>query len=486
MPDKRPNILWIMSEQTNANCIGCYGSPDVKTPNIDALAGGGVRFERAYATNPTCMPSRFSYLSGMYPHSHGIGANHSEACPDPALALTRALAEQAGYSTGFAGKTHIGRWEDQVFDVGFPSTGSPNRNGYREYLEENDLTKLVKPVTAEEHIHYDMHQTELPYEHSQPVWTANTAMRVMDELKDPFFMWVSFDKPHGPFTLPKDPPVTYDPRDLSLPPGSSRSFHLKPFSQRLGIENMWDIETTGEGPFLRALAAYYTLISMVDDNIGRLMKHLDERGILENTIVIYCADHGDFGGEHGQIGKNALGGYEQIYRVPMVWSWKGQFGREVVRGLVENVDFFPTVCDLVGVEPPASVQGESYAHALRMSAGNCGYKQFQGKEAVFFEASSLTRTVRTTTHKLTYRYDGAEQGEMYDLTRDPMETVNLFDLPECAPLRERLLRKLLNQMIRTEQPRTFSECDQPAPPWRWFQKNFAEASETPRDRKRID
>jgi len=487
MSDRRPNILWIMSEQTNLNCLGCYGSPDVKTPHIDALARGGVRFDHAYATNPICMPSRLSYLSGMYPHTHGFQTNGpGDMGPDPRFALTRLLREQAGYSSGMAGKTHIGTWEAECFDTRMVSTGSPAGNDFADYLRGKGYSYPEGKRTAEDHVNYDTLVTDVPYEHSQPTWTANSSMRVMDGLQEPFFMWTSFDKPHGPFHLPKDPPVEYDPATLGLPPGDIRRFKLKPFSQRLGIEAMWSIDITGEEAFRRGLAAYYTLISMVDDNIGNLVEYLRRRGILENTIIVYCADHGDFGGEHGQIGKNAIGGYEQLYHIPLVWSWAGQFGREVVNGMVENVDFFPTVCELLGLDVPAWVQGDSYAHALRMSAACRGYLPFPGKESVFFQAASITKTVRTRTHKLTYRFDGREEGELYDLIHDPMETENLFESPRHVHVREKLLRMLLDHLYRTEQPRVWSECEhRAAPPWRWFQKTFSGQLEVPPDRNRL-
>jgi arylsulfatase A-like enzyme len=225
---------------------------------------------------------------------------------------------------------------------------------------------------------------------------------------------------------------------------------------------------------------------MMDAGVGRLMDYLRDRGLLENTIVVYCADHGDFGGEKGQIGKNALGGYEPVYRVPLMWSWEGQFGKDVVREMVENVDFFPTVCDLAGVDVPAKVQGESYAHPLRWSAAASDHRPFEGKESVFLQDNAVLKTVRTRTHKLSYRFDGqSEKGELYDLTTDPYERVNLFDDPAYAHVQEKLLRKIINHMIRTEQPRSYAESRKAAPPWRWFQKNFKIEGEVKPDMNRV-
>ena len=480
MTERRPNIVWIMSEQTNANCLGCYGSPDCQTPNIDALAENGVRFDRAYSTSPICMPSRLTYLSGQCVRTHGFYGNTNHDGPEPSLALTRLLKEQAGYSSAAVGKMHIGLWDEQVFDRVAIAAGSRLNNDYQDYLKEQGLADKQTGWRKDDNVNFMLSRDGVPYEHSQPAWNARACAQMFDELKEPFFLWSSFSKPHPPFNLPADPPVTYDPAALSLPPGDIEAFKMKPFSTRLGVENIWDIETAGEEKFREGLAAYYTLISMMDDGIGRIVRSLEERNLLENTIIVYCADHGDFGGEHGQIGKNAVGGYEQLYRVPLIWYWAGHTGKEVIRALVDNTDFFPTVCDLLGLETPDSVQGESYARPVVLSGGTGGTPPFEGKESVLLEHCGMLKTVRTMTHKLSYRFDGrSEKGEMYDLTRDPLETVNLFDDPAHAHVRERLLRLIVNHLISAEQPRLWGPMIA-RPGWRWFERNFpAELPETP-------
>ena len=471
---KKPNILWIMSDQVNADCLGCYGSKDCKTPNIDKLAEHGVRFDRAYTTSAICMPSRLTYLSGQYAKTHGFTYNTNTDNPDPRLAITNYLRDKAGYSSGAVGKMHIGGWDAQIFDNTAFSFGSTQPNKYRQYLKDQGLFEKETAWTKDDYVHFMLSQSGVPYEHSQPVWTAKKTNEMIDGFKEPFFLWTSFSKPHAPYNLPPDPPVKYDPASLTLPPIDIGAYHSKPFSARLGVENIWDIESAGEEKFREGLAAYYTLISMTDDAIGRIYRHLEEKKLLEDTVIIYCSDHGDFAGEHGQIAKNTVGGgHEPIFRVPLICYWKGHTGKEVVRSLVDNTDFFPTVCDLVGVDTPAWVQGESYARPVVMSGSTGCAPPFEGKDSILMEYYGVHKTVRTQNHKLSYCFDGAERGEMYDLVKDPNEFNNLFDSPEHRHVRERLLRTLVNNLIKTEQPKCWAPCTK-RPDWRWY-KQFPES-----------
>lgn len=463
MPDPRPNILFIISDQHNARCVGYENHPDVKTPNLDTLARNGVQFRRAYTTKAECMPSRITFLTGLYPHTHGIYANTNDRISDlPSLAAL--LRDKAGYRTGAVGKWHMGDWRTSGFEDIVPQV-SPWGNRYVEDLEARGV-----PIEEPDIVECYTGQTDMCYEDTEPRWVGRETNKMIDRLGDePWFIYCSYEPPHDPYKVPKDNPFPYDPNEIELPPYDIDHFRTKPFSWRRGVENLWHAGAAGEPKVREALANYYSLISMVDDNIGRTIRHLEERGLLDNTIVIYTSDHGDFAGEHGQIGKNAPGAYESLYRIPMLFYWKGRFGREVSYNMVDNVDFFPTICGLLGLDVPMHAQGESFHSVLMASDTNCGYPSPR-KEKVFFDEPFL-KTVRTPTRKLTFSFAGEKKGEMYDLELDPGETRNVYDDPHYREDRSKLTEDILAWLISTEQPEVWEELRFPMPPFRWYRMN---------------
>jgi len=459
-----PNILFIMSDQHNARCVGYEGHPDVKTPNLDRMARNGVQFRRAYSASPECMPSRISFFTGLYPHTHGIYTNTNEEIPD-FISLADYLRSERGYRTGAVGKWHLGDWKGCGFEHVVPGAGSPWENRYARYLRDNGVEKQNVDVVDCQAGQVDMH-----YEDTRASWTGRETIEMIEKLKDgPFFIYSSYGPPHNPYEVPADNPFPYDPGKITLPPYDIRRFRNRPFSWRRGVENIWHVEAAGEEKIREALANYYSLISMVDDNIGKAVAFLDELGLLEDTIIIYAADHGDFAGEHGQMAKNAPGGYEALFRIPLLFYWKGHFGKEVCYNMVQNVDLFPTVCELLELDVPMRVQGESFAPILKDSKYTCGFP-FRRKEKVFFD-TPLYKTVRTPTRKLTFCFDGQIRGEMYNVDEDPWETEDVFEDPRYREERARLTEELLSWLISTEQPEVWSEAELPMPPFPYFQKN---------------
>lgn len=465
---KKPNILLLMTDQHRFECLGCHGHPMVRTPNIDRLAADGVDFQRCYSQSAICMPSRLSVFTGQYLHTHGVLHNSAAVSVTHLNTLPQRL-KALGYQTAAIGKTHAGPCKDLGFDVSRICGGASNGevNAYREYLAERGLTE---PDPDRAMKAYDAYVSALPYEHTNEAWTGNEALKFLEarDSESPFMLWLSFERPHAPTCVPSDNPFPYDPAAIELPPYDER-FYNKPDTRRPGCENMWNVFNTGEPALRQALANYYSLISMIDDQIGRVLRHLEESGELDNTLVIFTADHGEFAGAYGQFGKNTST-FDVLYRVPFIWSWKGNTGRQRSYELVELVDLMPTVLDLVGDKCPRSVQGKSLREPILGSAKRCDWP-WDGKDAVFFE-TPFVKTVRTKNYKLSIGHKGHRRswGQLYHLDKDPMELENLYDQPGTATIQHQLEHRLVEWFIETQQPQVYDpDGDKTSVDWRWFQ-----------------
>ncbi|WP_135557553.1 sulfatase family protein [Paenibacillus cymbidii] len=458
---KRPNVLFLFSDQHNARCLSCAGHPDVRTPHLDRLAGEGVRFEQAYANNPICTPSRISFLSGLYPSTHGYYGLYGPSPSAPMTSLFRWFREH-GYRTGALGKLHTPRyWIEAdcqfVYDefIEFPKyaegAGLYERNDNRAFLGERDGETSL-----------------LPLEHSCELALAKQAVRFMrgegeprdrESAEKPWLAWVSFSRPHQPYT-PSEPFASmYPPEALTLPPfGDGEKAEVR--------RKRGDLP---EARLRKLLAAYLGLVSQVDHAIGLIVEELERLGQLENTIVVYCADHGDYAGEHGLMEKKGGISYSAITRVPLIVrlpSGSGGPRGTVNRDIVESVDLFPTLCALAGIDAPNTVQGSSFAGLLAGGGGGEGEQGlasggFEGGDAEGegggFRTSALTENAyRKAIVAGGWRYvanlDGEQEDELYDLDADPWELCNRIDEPACADKARDMLRLLLDRTVRARKP----------------------------------
>ncbi len=486
MARKGPNVLIITNDQHHAGCFSGSQRPQVRTPNIDALAHQGVSFSRSYSSAPECIPSRMSMLTGMYVHSHRL-YNGMVAIPESYRALPQVLKEQLGYATAIVGKKHYGRWAKEPFQ----SDTGELMAGYGEYLRKVGWHETYAREYSARYADFLAYTSKVPYEHCEPVWVANTTIRKIDELaaEGAFLLWSNFSAPHPPYCNSFDSPHHYSPEEIDYSTithrdlADLRALSLRPGAVRMGVENAWHADVVGEGPYREALAQYYGMCSTADDCIGRIIGHLKKRDILENTIVVFNSDHGDFAGEYGMLGKNAVGHFECLHRVPTIWYWKGHFGPERVDSLVENIDIFPTLCNLLGAEIPPSVQGDSYADVLRFSSGGAGPIPVT-KEAVFFD-TCFVKSIRTRRYRLTYSTAGADYCELFDYQDDPHERTNRFDDAGYVGVQERLMARLLDWMIRTEQPLGWELERRLHPPTRWYREHPHAREDIPVNQDRI-
>ncbi len=442
---KKPNILWICSDQQRWNTIHALGNQFIRTPNLDRLVREGVAFNYAHCTAPVCTPSRASFLTGMYPSTLHATKNGAERWPETAPLVTK-LLKDSGYDCGLVGKLHLSTAqmhtpEKRPLDDGyrfFAYSHSPHQGG-----EENHYLKWLK----DQGIRYGDIPTlsgEQQVALDQTTWAANEAIRFIDqEHNGPWLMSLNMYAPHGP----NNPPDPYlDRFDIeSLPGPVFRDSDLKQKS----VFNDVTFQSTPRHPdsidARVRQARYWAEIELIDANIGRLLDHLDRSGQLDNTLIIFTSDHGEMLGDHGLINKGCRF-YEGLVRVPLIFWWPGHIKKGLQsNALVELIDIAPTLLEITGEPVPARMQGKSLLPILEGRADPDEFRPYVRSE--FYETLksgprdrvSNATMIRTRNHKLV-NYHGHEKGELFDLRKDPEEFENLWDDPASQQVKLELMR----------------------------------------------
>ncbi len=456
MPD-RPNVLWLMADQHNAGSLGAAGHPLVRTPNLDRLAESGVRFTRAYCNNPICSPSRISFAAGQYVHTHGFIGNdnfeHPSRNPDTLAAVFR----RNGWQTALIGKAHMIReWDREAYehirycDLCDADRLNPLSNHYFRYLVELGLGDMYEDgALPPDHpvIRNRCGTAQLPYEHSIEHWTGEETLAFLERRDSarPFFLHMSFERPHPHWAPAAEYADMYDPRRIQLGPDAAdwweKRWAGRPEFIRRIVQNRFGRFSLDEVRTM--LARHFALISVIDMEIGRVLTWLENHGELERTIIVYTADHGDFAGDHGICDKN-LGIYESIHRIPFILTYPGAPRGETRDSIIEAIDLFPTLCELAGLSVPGSVEGRSI---LPEAEGRGPGKPFALCEWDFPAPQQRVNALRTPRWRLVY-YSHQAGGELYDHQNDPYEMTNLWSAPQYREVRLALLEQLFDQVKR--------------------------------------
>ena len=471
---KKPNILWICTDQQRFDTLGCYGNPYVHTPNLDGLAGQGVLFEQAYCQSPVCTPSRASFLTGRYPRTTRCRMN-GQAIPADERLVSKLLAD-GGYNCGLAGKLHLAPTHPSVsplaerrIDDGFaefhwshhPEPDWPT-DEYQHWLRGHGKAYSVTPLKGSKHVETGM---ETAYHHT--TWCAEKAIHFMQanaRYKRPWMFVVDIFDPHHPF----DPPQAYLERylerldEIPLPDFVPGELKDKPHYQRerhgtasrrkkaLAYASL----TNRDHRLLRA--AYWAMVDLIDAQVGRMLAALEDTGQRDDTLVIFMSDHGELLGDHGMYLKGPFF-YDVSVRVPLIVSMPGTVrGGRRVSSLIELTDLAPTLLEAAGLpaypgmqgrsawklltrrKTPGAHRGDVYCEHYDASLGNRG----TGAQATM---------VRTPTHKL-IAFHGEELGELYDLTQDPGEHENRWGDPAYETVKRELLVRLCDRMAATVDP----------------------------------
>jgi choline-sulfatase len=447
----RPNVLWICADDHAAYVAGCYGNTRVRTPNIDRLAAGGMRFDRAYCNAPVCTASRASFLTGRYPRTVGVTLLPS-ALPEKEQTLAE-LLQAAGYDTAYFGKLGV---NTEV------STGFARR------LDVKDVPAWVKahggprPIPADVPVQPPwrpfkdparvwLNAANLPanyYDADAPAtfFTESAERYLADHRDRPFFLMVGYYEPHSPFRYPVEFRGRHDPAKLPVPKVGPEDDDQIPAIFR----DLTPAEKQG------ITAANYTCVEYLDTKVGQLVQALDRLGLAQNTIVVYNGDHGYQLGQHGRFEKHCM--YEESVRAPLLLRYPPAVrAGSSSAALVEFLDVLPTVLDLCGVATPRDVQGRSLVDLLRG-------KTDRHRAQVFVEyGHSDEAMVRDGRYKCVFirgkreRDDGYATGrplpgnvvKLFDEKEDPGEFTNLAGRPEHRADVDRYLGLLVEHMRRT-------------------------------------
>ena len=421
--EQRPNVLFIMVDEMKWNVMSCAGHDIARTPNLDRLAREGTRFSAAFTVAPICTPSRYSFFSSRYAHVHGATSNGMQ--PAEAQILLPDILRHAGYQTAISGKLHfnpVGPDYGFEFFWSFQGEGPHKLPTWPEFLaQKHGIASTRRPENRpfpDDPLGADLGKLSYPKEDAQTFWITDRAidfLRQRDPAR-PFFLFVSYLDPHSPSHLCEPYWSMFDPEKMPLPP----TFRADPAKSATSAANRHEVN---DPKIVKAMtAAYYAKVTMVDDNVGRLLGQLKALGLDDRTMVVFTADHGNMLGDLNRWFKGAM--YEGSTRIPLLMkapaagAYAAHFNRgAVVSNLVESIDVMPTLCEIAGMPlPAAGIQGRSLTKLV--AGGDAGWK-----DCAYAERNSMM--VRTPRYKLIVDPRGRGTRELYDLTTDPGETRDL-------------------------------------------------------------
>ena len=399
----KPNILFILTDDQRWDSLGCFGNLVVKTPNFDKLASEGGRLDAFYVAAPLCSPSRATFLSGLYPHQTGITSNGEVGARPDLLPGTKTVAHylnQAGYVTGFVGKTHLGG-DPRIW--GFQRCPVYLSKGESRY-ENPRLFREGKPKIMNGQI---------------TTIFADTAIDFIEQnKKKSWFLWFATTAPHEPYVLDKR--FEYKPSQITAPPGWPRGQPFQP-------DEEW--------------SAYYSTVSVLDEQVGRILKKIDDLGLGNTTFVLMASDNGYMLGSHKIQGKGTW--YEESVRVPAIVRWPGKIkSGSSIASFFSSVDVLPTFLQLTGQDVPANLEGASMVPAL--------LGQTPLRTGVFSVINDDTFVVRNGDWKYV---KGPSKEFLYNLKLDPSETkgADLSQDPKQASVIQQL-KKSLDAFLKKTPP----------------------------------
>lgn len=467
---KKPNILWICTDQQRFDTLGFAGNPYVHTPNLDRLAGEGAWLSNCFCQSPVCTPSRAAFLTGRYPVTSRCRQNGQDIEPSEKL-VTRILADN-GYHCGLSGKLHISACNPSLgiemeprIDDGYKDfhwshddgAGWGLHNEYHRWLVEQGAE--YKSVAHPECRYI---QTGMPEELGQTAWCVQKAIDFIDKRKDdgaPWLFSVNIFDPHHGFNPPAKaleryhsvldelPLPDYVCGELADKPVWQQTDHNGAYANRSGFA----FDEMSEKDHRWVKAAYWAMVDVIDRQVGRLLDALEKSGMAEDTVVIFTADHAEMLGDHGIYLKGPYF-YDCLTRVPMIIRVPGIPAMQS-DSLVELIDIAPTILDICGIDVPEGMQARSFLPLIEGKEKrhrDSVYCEFYGANFKY-SPHAFTTMVRTDSYKLTLAH-GQGGGELYDLKADPAEHTNLFDNPEYEQIKSIMLMELCNRMAQTADP----------------------------------
>ena len=484
---RQPNVLILMVDQLNTSVLSCYGGP-VKTPHIDRIAREGVLFNQAVCPTPFCSPTRASVITGMYPHAHGIAINcsggHGRAAQEGIHSTditTEKLLNAVGYATHHYGKWHlfgdrlpyygdmydIGQYRSEMADVfagvskedpttfmpwytlalpveiapAFQAAVDQLGNRWKDHKYAQFITRQGRLKMPREQ-HFDVRFTDLTVERIRA-------------LKDkPFMVTCSYIAPHDPNVVPSPYYEAHPPDEIALP--ANRHVREKRFEKDWSREIIAGLGEPGMREFLRI---YYGMVMLVDDQVGRILQALEETDVLDDTIIVFTADHGDMAGGHGMAWKSTSSFYEEVVRVPLLIRYPRKLDPQVSELAVDLTDLMPTILALTGQRTPDQSQGQNLVPFITGQKSISDARLFAFSERLVPNKDRSRKVGSDARGSFMIRGQGWKyiryhQGDeyLYDLRQDPGETRNLANIAEFKKQRDQLATRLQDWLESTGWP----------------------------------
>lgn len=472
---KKPNVIIIMADQLRADLLKREGYPLNTMPFADDLARKGTWFDKAYTAAPASGPARVSMLTGRYPSATRVRSNHNIQDAYYTKDLFDVAREQ-GYATALVGKNHthlsperVDFWDPYNHDAQESENKSDIGKNFDTYLKSLDMYANMEPSP------YGV-EGQLPYR------MVDDASHWIDSVSDkPFLMWFSMPEPHNPYQTCEPYYSMFPPESLPQMRSSVNDLQKKGDEFVLLSEMMEQGHVGYQKNLQRLRSVYHGMLRMIDDQLARFVGELKAKGLYDNTVIIFIADHGDYVGEYGLM-KKGVGLSDAIARIPMQWTGPGIKGSESPhKGHVNIVDIFPTICEIMGADIPMGVQGRSLWPLLqgkeypekefesvmvqdgfggmyytRNDATDYKEEGAVGKQGLFFDElntwtqSGTMRMLRKGEWKLIYDMDGS--GQLYNMKNDPSELINLFENEAYKGVKDEMIENLLRWEVSTQDP----------------------------------
>jgi len=438
----RPNIVFLFTDDQRFDTIHAVNNPEISTPNLDRLVARGTTFVNGYimggSCGAVCMPSRAMLHTGRTLYRI---QEQGQGVPDDHALLGETL-QRAGYTSFGTGKWHNGKRSHarsfnagaEIFFGGMSDHWNVPAYHYDPTGEYAPRPRINNPASSND-VTWQSCDHITAGRHSSDLFADATTEFVADQPADePFFAYVSFMAPHDPRSMPEQFLEMYDPAAVELPPSF---MPVHPF------DNGWmtgrDEQLAGfprtEAEVRRHIAEYYAMVSHLDDAVGRIIRALEQKGILDDTIVVFAGDNGLAVGRHGLMGKQSV--YDHSVHVPLLFAGPGVPQGERREAFAYLLDIFPTLCDLVGIETPETVEGKSLVPAMEEPGESV-------RDYLHFAYEGFQRGIRDRQFKLIEYVVGGRhtRTQLFDLLSDPHETLNLADEADHADTLARLRDEL--------------------------------------------
>lgn len=440
------NLIIITPDQLRQDYLGCYGHKDAKTTHIDQLSKDGITFDNCYCASPLCGPSRISFATSTYVSEHGHRNYWSTINPDVPNIVGE--LKKKGYRTGMFGKNHLftySRLRDLWDEMDEICLG--NYDGHEKYkhafssftLEEDHAYNITGKLTSE-------------------------GIEFMERRGDtPFFLWMNYQDPHPAFICPTPYDTMYNASDMTLPVTyTDYQAHQQPIRNEVWRKHSEMDDCTAQN-LKEAMAHYMGQIKYVDDSVGRITDYLKQSGLEKNTIVLFFSDHGELLGDYNMTHKIPVY-YDCLTKIPVIIKHPDATNLSVrIEGLTEEVDLVPTLLDMLGIEAPATMMGQSWWQSIKNGDYHCG------RDSILCEAGGGAPTcrkplpgltlvaphvptsfgpgamIRKGCYKLSIYFD--DRSELFDLSKDSKELHNLFEDKEYESVKQNLTLELLKRIL---------------------------------------